>query len=259
MATQQQLQLPPLLLRPLLLRLQDDNSYWLNATHWMDHCVTDRALQPPSTKKRKREDENMKHASGCARTEGFYKVDLREKAKFKYHHAKLQAGETAATVADVAASTLKLVSKIQGASREARSNQRRLLTAFGTSTESEFLKLNQLKFRKKQLKFAKSAIHDWGLFAMEPIAADELVIEYVGQMIRPCVADVREAKCEAIGIGSWYLFRIDLEPIINATECGNLARFINHSCNVSLVFSHIFISAFVQITFFDYSQIVMRK
>jgi hypothetical protein len=40
------------------------------------------------------------------------------------------------------------------------------------------------QFRKKKLKFCKSHIHDWGLFAMEPIAADEMVIEYVGQNIR---------------------------------------------------------------------------
>jgi len=89
------------------------------------------------------------------------------------------------------------------------------------------------QFRKKQLKFAKSGIHDWGLFAMEPIAADEMVIEYVGQMVRPVVADLREAQYEATGIGSSYLFRIDLDTIIDATKCGNLARFINHSCNVS--------------------------
>lgn len=35
----------------------------------------------------------------------------------------------------------------------------------GTDTDSDLLKFNQLKFRKKQLKFAKSGIHDWGLFA----------------------------------------------------------------------------------------------
>lgn len=207
--------------------LQDDaNNYWLNATHWMEHCGT--AAQPVS-RKRKRDSDTKKHASGSARTEGFYKQDIRDKARFKYHHAKLNVGETA-VVSDIQA---KLVSKMQGASREARSNQRRLLTAFGASTESELLKFNQLKFRKKQLKFAKSAIHDWGLFAMEPIAADEMVIEYCGQMIRPVVADLRETKYEAIGIGSSYLFRIDLETIIDATKCGNLARFINHSCNVS--------------------------
>jgi len=118
-------------------------------------------------------------------------------------------------------------------SREARSNQRRLLTAFGATSDSDLLKFNVLKFRKKQLKFGKSAIHDWGLFAMESIAADEMVIEYVGQMVRPVVADLRERQYEATGIGSSYLFRIDLDTIIDATKCGNLARFINHSCNVS--------------------------
>lgn len=90
-----------------------------------------------------------------------------------------------------------------------------------------------MQFRKKQLKFTKSRIHDWGLFALEPIAADEMVIEYVGQQIRPIVADTREKKYSQIGIGSSYLFRVDVETIVDATRCGNVARFINHSCNVS--------------------------
>lgn len=33
-------------------------------------------------KKRKRDDSRI-HATGCARTEGFYKIDVREKAKHK--------------------------------------------------------------------------------------------------------------------------------------------------------------------------------
>ncbi|KAH8295234.1 hypothetical protein KR018_009018 [Drosophila ironensis] len=210
---------------------------FLNNTHWVDHCTTDRSFWPPPPKKRRKEDELMRHKTGCARTEGFYKLDVREKAKHKYHHAKSNIDDSLNDdrCDDPTALTNhhhnKLISKMQGISREARSNQRRLLTAFGSMGESELLKFNQLKFRKKQLKFAKSAIHDWGLFAMEPIAADEMVIEYVGQMIRPVVADLRETKYEAIGIGSSYLFRIDMETIIDATKCGNLARFINHSCN----------------------------
>ncbi|XP_070504129.1 histone-lysine N-methyltransferase SETD1 [Chironomus tepperi] len=197
----------------------------LHQVHWVDHCSTDRSFVPSAPKKRRRDDfpELREHVTGCARTEGFYKIDSKEKAHYKYHHLK-------GTVAGCHLETAK-VAKMQNASREARSNQRRLLTAFGGATESDLLKFNQLKFRKKQLKFAKSAIHDWGLFAMEPIAADEMVIEYVGQMVRPSVADLRESKYEAIGIGSSYLFRIDLETIIDATKCGNLARFINHSCN----------------------------
>ncbi|EDW37970.1 GL12290 [Drosophila persimilis] len=210
---------------------------FLNNTHWVDHCTTDRAFWPPPPKKRRKDDELMRHKTGCARTEGYYKLDVREKAKHKYHHAKanIDDAENEDRCDEPTALTNhhhnKLISKMQGISREARSNQRRLLTAFGSMGESELLKFNQLKFRKKQLKFAKSAIHDWGLFAMEPIAADEMVIEYVGQMIRPVVADLRETKYEAIGIGSSYLFRIDMETIIDATKCGNLARFINHSCN----------------------------
>ncbi|KAI5101974.1 histone-lysine N-methyltransferase SETD1A isoform X1 [Silurus meridionalis] len=85
-------------------------------------------------------------------------------------------------------------------------------------------------FRKKKLRFGRSRIHEWGLFAMEPIAADEMVIEYVGQNIRQMVADNREKHYAQEGIGSSYLFRVDHDTIIDATKCGNLARFINHCC-----------------------------
>jgi len=91
-----------------------------------------------------------------------------------------------------------------------------------------------VQFRKKQLKFARSGIHDWGLFAQEQIAEGEMVIEYVGQVVRQSVADLREKRYEAVGIGSSYLFRVDGEAIVDATRYGNLARFINHSCNVSI-------------------------
>ena len=83
------------------------------------------------------------------------------------------------------------------------------------------------------MTFGKSAIHDWGLFAMEYIGADEYVIEYVGVVIRPNLSDVREKRYEKQGIGSSYLFRIDQDYVVDATKCGNLARFINHSCDVS--------------------------
>ncbi|XP_050353651.1 histone-lysine N-methyltransferase SETD1 isoform X1 [Nymphalis io] len=208
------------------LLAEDAQGYWLNDTHWVDHPPTDLTYSPPRKKSKRHAnmyEDLQSHSSGSARTEGYYKMDARLKAKYKYHHGR--AGAMPAPPDD------KKASKMQLLSREARSNQRRLLTAFGTDTDSDLLKFNQLKFRKKQLKFAKSGIHDWGLFAQEPIAADEMVIEYVGQMVRPIVADVREAHYEATGIGSSYLFRIDLDTIIDATKCGNLARFINHSCN----------------------------
>uniref|UniRef100_A0A183BJ67 [histone H3]-lysine(4) N-trimethyltransferase n=1 Tax=Globodera pallida TaxID=36090 RepID=A0A183BJ67_GLOPA len=86
------------------------------------------------------------------------------------------------------------------------------------------------EYRSKMIKFARSRIHGWGLFALEPIAQDEMIVEYVGEKIRPEVANVRELAYERQGIGSSYLFRIDDYNVIDATKKGNFARFINHSC-----------------------------
>lgn len=49
------------------------------------------------------------------------------------------------------------------------------------------LKQVLLQARKKRLRFQRSKIHDWGLVALEPIEADDFVIEYVGELIRPRV------------------------------------------------------------------------
>jgi len=64
------------------LLADDTQGYWLNDTHWVDHPPTD---IPSPAKKRKR-DELRLHASGSARTEGYYKVDIREKAKHKVQY-----------------------------------------------------------------------------------------------------------------------------------------------------------------------------
>ncbi|XP_065201420.1 histone-lysine N-methyltransferase SETD1 isoform X2 [Planococcus citri] len=205
--------------------VSNDNSfYWLYETNWVHHPPTyiNRAI------KKNTSDGTIIHKTGCARTEGYYKIDSKQKAKHKVQH---MLGSSSVFEPSDDTKTKTIAGKMVSISREARSNQRRLLTAFGGTSDSDLLKFNILKFRKKQLRFAKSTIHDWGLFAMEPIAADEMVIEYVGQKVRAIVADLRERQYEATGIGSSYLFRIDLENIIDATKCGNLARFINHSCN----------------------------
>ncbi|KAJ2132988.1 histone methyltransferase set1 [Coemansia sp. RSA 788] len=95
---------------------------------------------------------------------------------------------------------------------------------------SDLLRFNQLESRTKRLRFSKSAIHDWGLFASEPIFQGEFVIEYIGERIRSQLADLREEQYEREGIGSSYLFRVDEEIVVDATKCGNVARFINHCC-----------------------------
>ncbi|KAJ2551418.1 histone methyltransferase set1 [Coemansia sp. RSA 1933] len=100
---------------------------------------------------------------------------------------------------------------------------------------SDLLRFNQLESRTKRLRFSKSAIHDWGLFASEQIFQGEFVIEYIGERIRSQLADLREEQYEREGIGSSYLFRVDDKIVIDATKCGNVARFVNHSCEPNCI------------------------
>ncbi|XP_033748294.1 histone-lysine N-methyltransferase SETD1-like isoform X2 [Pecten maximus] len=202
-----------------LLQSEDPACYWINDILWVDHPVTNIPDPVPPKKRRKLEDMPKIHSTGSARTEGFYKLSVKDKTGNRLDAFK--AGKEPDTRLEKKAHT----------SREARHENRRLQTTFADLDVGDLLRFNQLKYRKKQLRFARSDIHDWGLFALEPIAADEMVIEYVGQGVRQSVADLREKKYEADGIGSSYMFRVDAETIIDATKSGNLARFINHCCN----------------------------
>ncbi|XP_075690440.1 histone-lysine N-methyltransferase SETD1B isoform X2 [Rhinoderma darwinii] len=205
--------------------LQQDNGMdWLNDTLWVFHPPT----SVSSPKKKKRDDGLRDHLTGCARSEGYYKIDRKDKAKYLINNRSM----TEEPLNDTQGKSIPAQPHTSTrAGSERRSEQRRLLSSFTGSCDSDLLKFNQLKFRKKKIRFCKSHIHDWGLFAMEPIAADEMVIEYVGQNIRQVIADMREKRYEDEGIGSSYMFRVDHDTIIDATKCGNFARFINHSCN----------------------------
>ena len=43
-----------------------------------------------------------------------------------------------------------------------------------------------------RITMGKSAIHGWGVFTKVPHRKNHLVIEYVGEVVRPSVADMRE-------------------------------------------------------------------
>ncbi|KAI1462196.1 histone H3-K4 methyltransferase Set1 [Annulohypoxylon moriforme] len=186
--------------------------------------------------------------SGCARTEGVKKILNSEKSKYLPHHLKVQKAreerqlraakkdgkDTAAAAAEAAKlAAEKLVAK--GNSRANRVNNRRFVADLNDQKktlgqDSEVLRFNQLKKRKKPVKFARSAIHNWGLYAMENINKDDMIIEYVGEEVRQSISEIRENRYLKSGIGSSYLFRIDDSTVIDATKKGGIARFINHSC-----------------------------
>lgn len=154
--------------------------------------------------------------SGCARTEVYVRGE--KKMLIGRGRSKITTELPATTAAK--------------SQRTQRLQLRQAHTTIGAS-ESFSFKFSQLKARKKKLKFDRSKIHGWGLFTLETIPADDMVIEYVGQLVRPTVADSREDfyNTQAGMAGSSYMFRIDHEAIVDATTKGNLARFINHSCD----------------------------
>ena len=187
------------------------------------------------------------NSTGCARTEGTKKILEAEKSKYLPHRIKVQkareereakARENPIVAAAEAAKLAAATSNAKSASRSNRVNNRRLVADIAAqkqvlstaSGEGDVLRFNQLKKRKKPVKFARSAIHNWGLYAMENIAANDMIIEYVGEKVRQQVADMRERQYLKSGIGSSYLFRIDENTVIDATKRGGIARFINHSC-----------------------------
>ena len=187
------------------------------------------------------------NSTGAARTEGRKKILESEKSKYLPHRIKVQKAReerearakndphtAAVEAARVAAA--KNISK--STSRSTRVNNRRLIADINAqkqalptqSGDGDVLRFNQLKKRKKPVRFARSAIHNWGLYAEENISANDMIIEYVGEKVRQQVADMRERQYLKSGIGSSYLFRIDENTVIDATKRGGIARFINHSC-----------------------------
>nr|POE99148.1 histone-lysine n-methyltransferase, h3 lysine-4 specific [Quercus suber] len=187
--------------------------------------------------------------TGCARTEGYKKILNEEKSKYLPHRIKVQrareerqAQATVNPTAVLEAAKLAAAEKMASTatSRSNRVNNRRLVNdinaqkqtlAIANSDADVAIRFNQLKKRKKLVKFDRSAIHGWGLYAEENIAVNDLIIEYVGEKVRQKVADMRELKYDRQGVGSSYLFRMLDDEIVDATKKGGIARFINHSCN----------------------------
>lgn len=47
-------------------------------------------------------------------------------------------------------------------------------------------------YRQKAVRFGKSKIHRWGVFAAEALRKDDMLLEYRGEAIGNAVAEIRE-------------------------------------------------------------------
>ncbi|XP_046637782.1 histone-lysine N-methyltransferase 2C-like isoform X5 [Daphnia pulicaria] len=103
---------------------------------------------------------------------------------------------------------------------------------FVHSKSSQYKKMKQ-EWRHN-IYLARSKIQGLGLYAARDIEKHTMVIEYIGEMIRAELAECREKRYEAANRGI-YMFRLDEQRVIDATLCGGLARYINHSCGPNCV------------------------
>jgi len=156
-------------------------------------------------------EQALENSSGCARTEGI-KAVARSGGSGRITRALVRSAEeeTADTVSNSA------ISK-KGADK--------------TKTT------HQIKYRRMKavpiehrLVARRSHIHGWGLFSKIDIIKDYPIVEYMGEVIRQRLADKREKAYEMSGEGSCYMFRLDLQRVVDATTTGCMARFMNHSC-----------------------------
>jgi SET domain-containing protein len=100
--------------------------------------------------------------------------------------------------------------------------------------------VNHVKKSKLNLCVFKTQTRGWALKTLQSIQAGSFVIEYTGELVDAENAKLRTRSYKKKGIVDQYLFDLDYNDMneaiysIDATQKGNLSRFINHSCSANL-------------------------
>ena len=179
--------------------------------------------------------------SGSARTEGHFRLTEEEKRKVKFPgtlEAFSYSSSTDGKNSLNSNSNYSEASNYVSVGRSSRAQNRRPLST-NNSITLDLFKVSPLQSTQKLVALRNSSIHSYGLILMEAADVGDLIIEYVGELVRASVANIRELLYEreycGDGIASSYLFRLDDIMVIDASQRGNLARFINHSCDPNCV------------------------
>ena len=84
---------------------------------------------------------------------------------------------------------------------------------------------------KRRIQVRKSGVHGKGVFALQPIAAGERIIEYKGEVIGWPEALRRHPHDADDPNHTFYFSLDDGTHVIDAKVGGNAARWINHACD----------------------------
>jgi histone-lysine N-methyltransferase MLL3 len=103
---------------------------------------------------------------------------------------------------------------------------------FVQSKSSQYRKMKQ-EWRQNVV-LARSRIQGLGLYASRDLEKGQMIIEYIGEIIRSELTDIREKMYEKTNHGI-YMFRLDDQRVVDATLSGGVARYINHSCDPNCV------------------------
>jgi hypothetical protein len=159
----------------------------------------------------------LENATGCARTEGM-KAVTRSGGTGRITRALVRCAEEIGTTQQPSTTARK--SEIDKAKSDRYLIQSKYRTLKATPIDSI-------------LVVRRSHIHGWGLFTKRPLSKDDPIVEYVGEVINQPVGDRREKNYEVSGEGSCYMFRLDMQRIVDATTTGSMARFMNHCCDAN--------------------------
>ncbi|HKW82904.1 MAG TPA: SET domain-containing protein-lysine N-methyltransferase [Burkholderiaceae bacterium] len=119
----------------------------------------------------------------------------------------------------------------------------------------------------RRIQVRRSGVHGKGVFALQPLAKGEPVIEYIGEIITWKQALRRHPHNPKDPDHTFY-FHIDDERVIDAAVGGNAARWINHACTPNCeadeVDGRVFIKALRRIEpgeelFYDYGLIIDER
>ncbi len=174
-------------------------------------------------------EKDLENATGCARTEGIGAIN-KSKGSGRITRALVRSDKD-----NSSPSRSRALAKGAASSSEGGRDPRARNDATSREFESTQAKYREMKSvpMEQRLAAKRSHIHGWGLFAKKDYPKNSMIAEYMGEGISQPVADKREKMYEVLGMGSCYMFRLDLNEIVDATQIGCMARFMNHCCSAN--------------------------